>query len=191
MPYPSSRTASRVALLAYAAFSLAACQDATAPTLESPSAGPTEPASLQPIAFAAARTPEQFDFHEEVQYSFSCGAFEGRAVGAVDAHGTLFFNAQGDEVRLKVHIKPRVTVTNMSTGAMIEDNADYNEHLDLATQVLASTGKYFSIKVKGGPVIRDIGRFVFDRDTDEVLFEAGPHDVGLQPLEPFYCQALS
>lgn len=191
MSYPSSRTASRVALLAYAAFSLAACQDATAPTLESPSAGPTEPASLQPIAFAAARMPEQFDFQEEVQYSFSCGAFEGRAVGAVDAHGTLFFDREGDEARLIVHTKAHITVTNLSTGATIEDNANYNDHLDLTTQVLATTGKYFSIKVKGGPVIRDIGRFVFDRDTREVLFEAGPHDVGLEPLEPFYCQALS
>jgi hypothetical protein len=191
MSYPSPRTASRVALLACAAFSLAACQDATAPTLQSRSAGPTEPASLQPIAFAAARTPVQFDFHEGVEYSFSCGAFEGRAVGSVDAHGTLFFNRQGDEARLKVHIEPRLTVTNLSTGATIEDNADYNDHLDLTTQVMATTGKYFSIKVKGGPVIRDIGRFVFDRDTREVLFEAGPHDVGLEPLEPFYCQALS
>ena len=45
--------------------------------------------------------------------------------------------------------------------------------------------------LKDGIPIRDIGRFVFNGDTGEILFEAGPKDVGLDPLETFWCQALA
>jgi hypothetical protein len=65
MSHPASRSVACVALLAYIAFSLAACQDATGPTPESPStepaspAAPTSPAGLKPSAAVVRSTSGQ------------------------------------------------------------------------------------------------------------------------------------
>jgi hypothetical protein len=151
----------------------------------------TEPSPLQgqAITFASITTPEHNEFHEDIDERFSCGTFDITIVGTEDGHETIFFDREGNPARSQGLVKARVTVTNVSTGESLVDKADFMFRVDFNSGIVVNNGKFLNIK--DGIRFRDIGRFVFDSDTGEILFEAGPKDQGLGDREPLLCQALS
>jgi hypothetical protein len=167
---------SRLAAFALGLVALAACAEGA----------PTAPA----VSLAEANVPQHTTSHGDADYSFSCGTFDITVVGTLfDISQTVFFDGEGDPLRVQGLIKRRLVVTNVSTGKAILDKTAIMFEVDFRTGIIVNNGKFFNIK--DGIPIRDIGRFVFNEETGEILFEAGPHDVGGDPLETFYCQALA
>jgi hypothetical protein len=128
--------------------------------------------------------------HEDIDEQFSCGTFEITIVGTADIAETIFFDQEGNPVKAQGLVKSEVTVTNVSTGESLIDRAASPFKVDFRTGIVVSAGKFLNIK--DGIRFRDVGRFVFDANTGEILFEsASPHDQGLGDREPLLCQALA
>ena len=138
---------------------------------------------LRPSQFNSGPTP--------VDVGFSCGAFEVSLVGTEQERNTGFFDDQGVLLIVNAHIKTHLVYTNLSTGKTLANNQSYHFVVDFRTGAIETdTGKFFNVKT-GGVRIRDVGRFQFDQLTGEILFQAGPHDIGLGSSRPLVCEALA
>jgi hypothetical protein len=51
------------------------------------------------------------------------------------------------------------------------------------------TGKFFN--VKDGIHVADVGKFVIDWETGEIVFQSARHDIGLSSFRPFACALLA
>jgi hypothetical protein len=121
---------------------------------------------------------------------YLANAFDITIVGTQDVTETIFFDKNGTPIRSKGLAKAEVRVTNVSTGESLIDRIASPFKVDFRTGIIASAGKFMNIK--DGIRFKDVGRFVFDAKTGELLFQSGsPHDQGLGPREPLLCQALA
>ena len=73
------------------------------------------------------------------------------------------------------------TLTNLANGQSVDDPGTWKDTLtfdeDGNLLTIDTTGSIFRITVPGeGIVVQDTGKIVFNPETDEVLFEAGPHE---------------
>jgi hypothetical protein len=165
----------RSALLVLTLAVLAGCSEGT-------------PADPSP-SFAAANPPIHQTELEDIDALVSCGTFDLAIVGTFERRFTTFFDSEGNPRRATAVVKYRTTATNVTTGESTEDNADFAISVDLVTGLFVNNGKL--VNIKDGLRFRDIGRFVLDQATDEIIFEAGPKDSELGDSVPLLCQALA
>jgi len=112
-------------------------------------------------------------------------------VGTLEIRQVTFFDDEGTPSRVEALVTSRTTATNVTTGESTEDNADFIVRLDFATGIFENDGKFVNIKDEDSTRFRDIGRFVSNPETGEILFEAGPKDAGLGDSTPLLCEALA
>ena len=169
---------------------LAALVAFTGCTDQDPS-GPTA-APGESVALASARKPVHTGFTETFSDRFPCGSFTGLSEGGFSERATTFFDKDGNPLRSVFHIRYRATITNLTSGKTLTDNADYNGTVDLVTGVIEVNGRIYNVKDRGNGIrIKDIGRLVLDADFN-ITFEAGRHDVdGFGDATAQYCAALA
>jgi hypothetical protein len=149
------------------------------------------PADSPAPSFADGLTPSQFDSGEiPVDIRASCGAFEFTAIGTTRERNTGFFAENGDLLLVQGHIRATVVWTNLSTGKSFTERQAYNFKSDFRTGFTETdTGKFFN--VKDGLHVLDVGKYVIDWETGEVVFQSSRHDIGLDGFRPSACALLS
>lgn len=148
------------------------------------------------FALAASGTQQHSTYEVPIEATFSCGSFDVRVVGSAEVNEVLFLDATGAPSSVNLHIKRRVTLTNLSTGQSVVDRSDGNQRIDFTAGLLRASGKY--VIIQGDTRFRDVGRMVVDLTTGEVLFQAGPKDTGAPQtplgggdLRPPFCAELA
>ncbi len=152
--------------------------------------GPTA-VPVESVAHGSARKPVHEAFTEPFSDRFECGSFTGLSSGVFSERTTTFFDKAGDPLRIVFHFRYRATITNLTTGKTLPDNADYNGVFDVTTETLEVNGRIYNLKDReNGIRIKDVGRIVFDADFN-ITFEAGRHDVdAFGDATALYCAAL-
>lgn len=151
--------------------------------------GLTAAAALALALPAGAAPPVTQTFTIPVSGLESCNGFDLVFVGEVTVRETVFFDASGNPVTVRLHVHGAETDTNSVTGKTIEVRGDVTITIDLATGTFTETGLSLMSNAPGeGVVIHDSGKVVFDADG-EIVFQAGPHDVLDDPET--WCNALS
>jgi hypothetical protein len=151
-------------------------------------AGPAEPL---PPSLANGLKPSQFDSGEiPVDIQGSCGGFDFTAVGTTRERNTGFFNDSGELLVVQGHITATVIWTNLSSGKTFTERQAFNFKTDFRNGFIETdTGKFFN--VKDGIHVADVGKFVIDWETGEVVFQSARHDIGLGSPRPFACALLA
>lgn len=131
---------------------------------------------------ASATPPEIFRFSENNYdnpdvFQDECG--EGvDLIGVFDVQGseTVFFDADGNPIRVLVHVVFNGELTRSDTGNTIKDPGRVTLEIDLVTGVETITGLIYNMVYPGmGTVFQNIGRRVLVPGEGPV-FVAGPDD---------------
>ena len=158
------------------------------------SAVTTDPAlgASEDIPYASVRKPVHESSTETYANEFDCGLFTGLSSGELTQRTTTFFDRAGTPIRFRFHFNYDASITNLSTGFTLPDDAAYSGEIDLVTGELVVNGRVYNVKDRGnGFRIKDIGRVVFD-GAGNVVFRSGRHDVdAFGDATPLYCEALS
>lgn len=150
-----------------------------------------------PLAVSAA-PPEVESFNDEVSFTFAGPCPNGvTLVGTFmeEVRVTTFFDQAGNPVRAQIKVNHFGVITNPVTGESVEDPIHQTIIVDLVDGTTTQVGLVFSATVPGvGVVFHDVGRVVFDAE-DNLIFEAGPHDVfhteGDHAVRARFCEALT
>lgn len=136
---------------------------------------------VSPVAFAGGDRVirEQFGPFEILgQEAADCGDFTVLADTIYRGHATLRFNAAGDLVQISAHERfTEVLYNSNDPTKSISSNPQQASNLlvniENSTEWVA--GSIFKFTLPGvGVVMHDVGRLVYDTNTGEVLFQAGP-----------------
>ena len=165
------------------------------------------PASLVAVAFAlltlpmavSAAPPVVETFHNEGSFTFAAPCPNGvTLVGTFteDVRVTTFFDRAGNPVRSSDQGQPKTARSPTRRPARawrIPSHQTITE--DLVEGTVTQVGLVFKATVPGvGVVFHDVGRVVVDAE-DNVIFEAGPHDVlntaGDHVVRANFCAALT
>jgi hypothetical protein len=126
---------------------------------------------------ATAATPETGTYVHEDHFidegaSAACG-FEVRVDVLGEVTYQVFFDAAGEATRVQLHYN--VEGEFSANGVTLPEIERAQRFLDLTTGGDREIGLLFQVRLpRGGVVIADVGRLVFDGDGN-VTFEAGPH----------------
>jgi hypothetical protein len=121
-----------------------------------------------------------------------CGDFQVLDQFVLNFRAKLFFDENGELVRIVEQINGTDTFINSQTGKEFTSRFQNTEHIDLtAGPVRTVTGVQGLLTVPGsGAVLLDVGRIVTNLETDEVTFQAGPHQLVEGDLAGL-CEALA
>jgi hypothetical protein len=150
-----------------------------------------------PAAVSAA-PPTVEIFHNEGSFVFSGPCPNGvTLVGTFteDVRVTTFFDRAGNPIRVQIKVDQSGAITNPETGQSVESPIHQTITEDLVAGTVTQVGLVFKATVPGvGVVFHDVGRVVVDA-ADNVIFEAGPHDVlntaGNHVVRTNFCAALT
>jgi hypothetical protein len=103
-----------------------------------------------------------------------------------------FYDQAGNAVRIQTTNSFVATLSDANTGKAVSDR-DHWTTIDHLEGRFAIVGLLFHINIPGhGIVIIDAGKIVFDSETGEIAFEAGPHDfIGGNPDIEAVCGYLA
>ena len=182
------------------------------PALESPRPVPTSArrrwlrraaacavAALAIVALAgpvAAAQPYSERFTETQVDLIDCGSFGAILSRTFTGRFAVYFNANGDAIRIEITASVSGTLENTATGTFLPLVGGVQQTIDLVAGTASFSGSVFVGTDKGGgSVIKDVGRFVVqfvddDPANDIVLLEAGPHDA-IDLGEAAFCQAVA
>lgn len=127
-------------------------------------------------AFAVPPETTKTEFVEINAPVANCGDFTIIANYTGTIKETVYFNAQGDPVRLLFQGRATGTLTNSVTGYSVKDAPSIrNSFVDLVTGTATHVGVDFHITVPGaGVVVLVAGKIVFEGNGPPT-FIAGPH----------------
>jgi hypothetical protein len=105
---------------------------------------------------------------------------------------TTFVDDQGNPTRIRIAALFQGTLTNPETGESIGGQQELVIFLDVEqpTQETWAGLRFRAVFPGAGAVLLDAGRLVFDAETGEIFFEAGPHQVFHEDFEA-YCAEFS
>ena len=146
-----------------------------------------------PLSASAAppetTTTEILDINVPVE---NCGSFTIIANYTGTIKETLYFNNQGDPIRLLFQGRARGTLTNSVSGYSVKDAPSVrNGFVDLVKGTETDVGVDFHITVPGeGVVVLQAGRIVFNGGPPPT-FVAGPHLGPPAESKAILCAALN
>jgi hypothetical protein len=105
---------------------------------------------------------------------------------------TTYVDDEGNPTRIRIAALFEGTLTNPETGESIRGQQELIIFVDLeqATEETWAGLRFRAVFPGAGAVLLDAGRLIFDTNTGEVLFEAGPHQVFHEDFEA-YCAHFS
>jgi hypothetical protein len=135
--------------------------------------------AFPPLSVASADGPVvEGPIHEEGSAELvDCGAFQVLDVYELNYIERLYFDKEGDLVKIVEQVWGTDTFTNSVTGKAYPMDFHNNVVVDFSTTPprAANMGIIFRLVVPGaGAVFLDVGRIVVDRQGN-VYFQAGPH----------------
>jgi hypothetical protein len=147
---------------------------------------------------ASAGPPERFtDTQSGSEVLAHCDGFDVIDSFTATAHGTIFFNQSGLDVRAIVRVRGTETFTNSVTGKTVVSRAvftDFFTRIDGTDEFRHTVSGFdFHGQVDGrGPILlQDVGRKVFDSQTGEITFRAGHTNISEGPAaEAVFCAAV-
>jgi hypothetical protein len=148
--------------------------------------------ALVPPAFAAAPEIEHFRISGTDLHVIDCGAFFINFEFDFKVSVTTFFDQAGTPVKYKEQLVFNGQFTNEATGQTLLERDRNTLFQDLQSGIVNIVGLPFRLFIPGaGIVVRDAGKFVFDPETGEVLFEAGPNpDLSEPEIDALICSAM-
>ena len=122
--------------------------------------------------------------------SIDCGTFSATLVRNFTGTNYYFVDAQQNLIRATTIAKMVGSLTNDSTGKVVDLRGNVVFTFDPVKGTFSFVGQVFMANQPGsGVVLQDTGKWVSDWN-DNVLMDAGPHDV--QDLGvPAFCAALA
>lgn len=134
--------------------------------------GMATPAQAEPIT----HTSETFEVSGTIDPWFTCDGFHLILTYAATVRVTEYFNADGDLVRARIYGHGSGTFVNSVTGASNTGSSPSIYFQDYIAGTTTIVGRLNHNNLPGeGNVALDAGRIVFDMETGEVIFSAGPH----------------
>lgn len=134
--------------------------------------------AISTASVAMAIQPERFFFEFEDVFTDTevCGfPIEVSFVGSI--RGSLFFDREGNLVRIQAHGKDLGTVTNPANGKTASGVDAWLERFDVESGEFAILGLFFHLNFPGaGIILLDAGHIRFDANGD-LIHLAGPHQV--------------
>jgi len=129
------------------------------------------------LALPAGATPPMSEtVTESALESVSCDGFDAVLERSFSGLVTVYFDNQGNPVRVQVHAAMTGSLSNSVTGTSLPLRGHILLVDDFTTGVVTFVGPVFLANDPGrGAVITDTGRVSFS--GDEIVFEAGPHDL--------------
>jgi hypothetical protein len=117
----------------------------------------------------------------------ACDGFDVLRNGTFTVVRTTFFGADGEPVRVQIHVTRNAVVANSVTGKTARDDAVWTLVFDLAGGTLSGSGKFENVTVPGhGSARYDIGHFV-ESTEGESFAGSGRTSAGDEAL----CAALA
>jgi hypothetical protein len=102
----------------------------------------------------------------------------------------VYFDQQGHETRLVIHVRYRMWFTNLANAVTLSSPGTRKIELDFVNGTWTETGVYRAVTANGeGNVLHQSGRLVEGLDSEELISLSGPHHEYLGQLEQF-CAAL-
>jgi hypothetical protein len=136
--------------------------------------------ALVPLSTALADAPARVTLHEEgTDVLVDCGSFEVLDVYSNDGVASLFYDKEGNLVKIIIEYTGTDTFTNSVTGKAYPMDFHNTSIIDFSTtpRSNALTGVVYRLVVPGaGAVLLDVGRIVFQRGVG-IVFQAGPHQL--------------
>lgn len=145
--------------------------------------------ALTAVGVAVAQPPSQSS--ETVPYSGvqDCGAFEIEYAGTATVHETIYYDEDGNPIRVQIHVRASETDVNTSTNESIDVRGAQTNVIDLVAGTFTINGQVFISNQPGqGAVLQDTGRITFNPDGSVVV--RGPHEV-FDTQSEIFCEALS
>jgi hypothetical protein len=141
------------------------------------------------LALPAGATPPLSEIvTESAVESVSCDGFETVLERNFSGLVTLYFDNQGNPVRVQVQVAMTGSLTNSVTGTSLPLRGHILLVDNFTTGVVTFVGPVFLANDPGrGAVITDTGRVIFS--GDELVFEAGPHEAIDNP--EVFCAAVA
>jgi hypothetical protein len=134
--------------------------------------GTAAPAHAEPLT----HTSETFEESGTIDPWFTCDGFHLILTYDVTFRVTEYFNADGDLVRARIYVHGSGTFANSVTGESNTGSSPSIYFDDYVAGTTAIVGRLNHNNLPGeGNVALDAGRIVFDMETGEVIFSAGPH----------------
>jgi hypothetical protein len=113
---------------------------------------------------------------DDAPIGVDCGTFEVWDRSELHANGKLFFDDEGNVVRVVEHVWGIDTLYNPENGKSVTGSFNNGEIVDLVNGDVTENGSVFRITIPGlGAVFIDVGKFIIDFD-DGLVFLAGRHD---------------
>jgi hypothetical protein len=142
--------------------------------------GITFAAALALALPAGATPPVSETVTESAVESVSCDGFDAVLERNFSGLVTVYFDNQGNPVRVQVHATMTGSLTNSVTGTSLPLRGHILLVDNFTSGVVTFVGPVFLANDPGrGAVITDTGRVSFS--GDEIVFEAGPHDANDNP----------
>ena len=132
---------------------------------------------------ALAKTPPLHEvFFNDPDFALpdiECGSFTIRETSFEDRVDVItFFDDTGEPVRIHLHVSFLGVLTNLSTGETLRDHAAFSQDVDFVDGTDTASGVQFLYTVPhDGLGLATTGTVVFDQETGDVLFQAGPSDI--------------
>ncbi len=105
----------------------------------------------------------------------SCNGFDAVIERTFTGRVTVYFDNQGNPLRVQINVAMTGSVTNSVTGTSLPLRGHIHVVDDFRTGVVTFVGPVFLANDPGrGSVIRDTGRIGFS--GDDIVFQAGPHE---------------
>lgn len=119
----------------------------------------------------------------------SCDGFDAIIERNFSGRATVYFDNEGNPVRVQVLVNVTGSLTNSVTGKSLPLHGHVLFVDDFTTGLVTFVGPVFIVNERGaGSVIKDTGRIRFD--GDEMVFEAGPHDA-IDTNGEIFCTAVA
>jgi len=153
-------------------FGLAALASASAATSGTP-----------PVTTSGVTTGDEF--------VADCGAFDLRDRFVFDVNGKLFFDEDGNVIRVVEHVGGSDTFYNSVTGESITGTVNSGETVDLVNGTVTQNGTVGRITVAGqGAFFFDVGKYIIDFG-DGLVFLAGRHHAFFEGDFSRLCELLA
>jgi hypothetical protein len=141
-------------------------------------------------ALAAPR--ERLEYDLQFDGVVDCGTFVDNFTDFYHVRETDEFDADGNLVRILLHIEHHSNDVNSVTGFTIHEHGHFYVVVDFVAGTTTITGNSELANRKGtGVVIQDTGRIVIDANGDPIFFAGGRKHSNNVQGEQIYCDALS
>jgi hypothetical protein len=156
-------------------------------------------AILAVAAPASARPPERFtDTQSGSEVLAHCDGFDVIEAFTATAHGSIFFDQSGLDVRAVIRVRGTETFTNSVTGKTVVSSAVFTDFLtridgtDEFRHTVSGFDFHGQVDGRGPILLQDVGRKVFDPQTGEIVFRAGHTNIPEGPAaEAVFCAAVA